>query len=167
MFFCHQLATSQKAHGREEPSFRTTSVRAELHQSTNGSSTKNIELVAVEASGTYKTYYLFTREAQSPWERKMCKQVFQCSKTGAVIKVQRRCYRDTDGGSIASAWESLGKYQSAGEFRFLEGETDFTKKKDLSKEAHQLWRQKSGMYLVFSVCKRRTSSLPISLCVKR
>lgn len=64
--------------------------------------------------------------------------LLQCSKTGAIIKVQRRCYRNTGGGSIASAWESLRKYQSAGEFRFLEGEIDFTKKKDLSKEAHQM-----------------------------
>lgn len=138
MLFCHQLATSQKAYGREEPLFLTTSVRAELCQSTNGSSTKSIELVAVEASNTNKTHYLFTRGAQSQWERKMCKQLFQCSKTGARIKVQRRRYRNTDGWSIASAWESLRKYQRAGEFRILEGETDFTKKKDLSKEAHQI-----------------------------
>lgn len=56
----------------------------------------------------------------------------------AIINVWRKYCRNTDGGSIDSAWESLRKKQSAREFGFLEREIEFTKKKYLSKEVHQM-----------------------------
>lgn len=49
--------------------------------------------------------------------------------------------QNTDEGSVDSAWESLSRNQSAREFSFLGRGIEFTKKKNLSKEIHQMWRQ--------------------------